>query len=446
MSRYQRDLVKTAIPGFKTSSYKGKSTPNLRTDDLVPSPTVERRGHTLPTFDDLLRGLQRLPSGLDARGLTQCLSWYMNNRDTFTPKLELNVLHTQSLIRALREPLKPFGPQNLDRNALEEWREKGTIESVEIEENSHNYKGVTIGSDENSRTQLHLNLDEEDVFMDLNLSVRHILLLPYLAIFHGMRSTALKMGIQKAENRRAAREGEVTKRGLEAKWAAEKEDLVEKELSQVDDPVAEPPAAESQQPYRIPKRPAPVEADVLSVHKKPTIPTGPSNPFVPRRLAPAPPRPLLPAALPRLDYTTNANLRWFAPRTASAYMPPHQSSVNAVPDQLPQQQVQQVYQMQPGLCPSQAYQIRQTEPYSSFPRESSRSYSSGEAFSHIEQHPRREYEHDQDARREHAYARREHEHYQYLRREHGYDHYAPQDHEYLRREHEYDQHGNAVRR
>jgi hypothetical protein len=215
MNNYQRDLVKIALPGFKTTSYKGKSDRNLRTDHLAPGRTVERRGHTLPTFDDLLRGLQRLPSGLDARGLTQCLSWYINNRDTFTPKLELNVLHTQSLIRALREPLKPFGPQNLDRNALEVWRDKDTFETVEIEEKSHNYKGVASASNECRRSQLHLNLDEDDVSMVLDLPVRHILLFPGLAICHGMTSAALQMGIRKTENHKATREGGAMKRELE---------------------------------------------------------------------------------------------------------------------------------------------------------------------------------------------------------------------------------------
>jgi hypothetical protein len=112
LNNYQRDTVKTVIVGFKTSSYKGKSDRNLRTEHLVSGPHIKslRKGYTLPTFEDLVRGLQRLPSGLDARGLSQCLSWYLNICDSFSPKLELNVLHAQSLIRALRQPLKPFGP------------------------------------------------------------------------------------------------------------------------------------------------------------------------------------------------------------------------------------------------------------------------------------------------------------------------------------------------
>jgi hypothetical protein len=97
MNSYQRDTVKTVLPGFKTATYKGKADRDLRVDHLAPGPHIEktRKGFTLPTFEDLVHGLQRLPSGLDARGLTQCLSWYLNMRDSFTPKLALNVLHSR---------------------------------------------------------------------------------------------------------------------------------------------------------------------------------------------------------------------------------------------------------------------------------------------------------------------------------------------------------------
>jgi hypothetical protein len=443
MNNYQRDLVKIALPGFKTTSYRGKSDRNLRTDHLAPGRTVERRGHTLPTFDDLLRGLQRLPSGLDARGLTQCLSWYINNRDTFTPKLELNVLHTQSLIRALREPLKPFGPQNLDRNALEEWRDKDTFETVEIEEKSHNYKGVASGSNEHRRSQLHLNLDEDDVSMVLDLPVRHILLFPGLAICHGMASAALQMGIQKAENRQAAREGEATKRELEKKWAAGKEDVEEEEHMEVDNPVAALPAVELQQLYRMPKRPLPVEVGSLSAHMKPAIPIGPRNPSAPRLHAPAPPRLLAPAPPrslaplpPRPAYTTYTNRRWVAPGVDFAYAPYHQSSANAPSHQssgygplhgsyasLDQQQQQQ--QMQPAPHPRRVYQ----DPRTSDPRQNGRP--------------------TPFTRPTAGYGE------QYVPPSHGYDQYTPR-YQYLPRgyeydqrplrEHEYDQYGNVVRR
>jgi hypothetical protein len=435
MNNYQRDLVKITLPGFKTTSYKGKSDRNLRTDHLAPGRTVERRGHTLPTFDDLLRGLQRLPSGLDARGLTQCLSWYMNNRDTFTPKLELNVLHTQSLIRALREPLKPFGPQNLDRNALEEWRDKDTFETVEIEEKSHNYKGVASASNECRRSQLHLNLDEDDVSMVLDLPVRHILLFPGLAICHGMTSAALQMGIQKAENRQAAREGEATKRELEKKWAAGKEDVEEEEHVEVDNPVAAPSAAEPQQPYRMPKRPLPVDVGSLCAHKKPAVPTGPRNPSAPRLLAPVPPRSLA-SAPPRPAYTTYTNRRWVAPGMDFAYAPYHQSSAYAPSHQssgygplhgsyasLDQQHQQQ--QIQPDPHARQVYQ----DPRSSDPRRNGRPTSFARPVAGYGEH----------------YTPPSHEHDQYTPR----DQYLPRGHEYDQRplrEHEYDQYGNVVRR
>jgi hypothetical protein len=358
----------------------------------------------------------------------------MNNRDMFTPKLELNVLHTQSLIRALREPLKPFGPQNLDRNALEEWRDKDTFETVEIEEKSQNYKGVASASNEYRRSQLHLNLDEDHVSMVLDLPVRHILLFPGLAICHSMTSAALQMGIRKTENHKATREGEAMKRELEKQWVAEKEDVEEEEHMEVDNPVAAHPAAEPQQPYRMPKRPLPVDVGSLYTHKKPAIPTGPRNPSAPRLLAPAPPRSLAPL-LPRPAYTTYTNRRWvpgmdfaYAPyRQSSAYAPSHQSSgygpLHGSYASLDQQHQQQ--QMQPDPHARRVYQ----DPRSSDPRQNGRPTSF--------------------ARPAAGYGE------QYVPPSHGYDQYTPRDqylprgHEYDRRplrEHEYDQYGNVVRR
>lgn len=287
MNGYQRDAVKTAIPGFKTSTHKGKSDRNLRTDELKPGQFVEatRKGFTLPTFEDLVRGLKRLPSGLDARGLSQCLSWYLNIRDTFNPKLELNVLHTQSLIRALRQPLKPYGPQNLDRNALEEWRSNGTFEFVEIENSEHVPGGNIFDMLAPKRSRLHLNLDNESVSMDLTLPIRHVLTLPFLAL-HGVVSEALKYGIDKADNRQEARIGATAQRSLEAKLAATA-------AAQADEEMCEPPdqsrwptpstaqdLQEHQAHPRIPKRPLPIQPGQLSVHKRAKPDTIPSQPSI----------------------------------------------------------------------------------------------------------------------------------------------------------------------
>jgi hypothetical protein len=367
MNTYQRDTVKTVLHGFKTSSYVGKSDRNLRTDRLAPGPFIDstRKGHTLPTFEDLLDGLQRLPAGLDARGLTQCLSWYLNIRDTFTPKLELNVIHTQSLIRALREPLKPFGPQNLDRNALEEWRDKGTFETLEIESKKYGYKDITAQANALRRTQLHLNLDEDDVSMSLTIPVRRVLMFPFLAL-HGVASIALKMGIQKAENREAAREVEATKRALEARWTAEEEVVEENKTEelQVDEAAMKPATMQTQQPYRIPKRPHPVDTDMLSVHKKRAPNTDLRNESVPRRLSPAP---------TRSHDMTYRTLSWQAPTVpSSAYAPPYQQQQHGQPD----------------VYGRRDYQVRQPEPRSSDPHPyPGRSGVPGGSFGHGGQYP-----------------------------------------------------------
>ncbi|KAH7385500.1 hypothetical protein DE146DRAFT_769487, partial [Phaeosphaeria sp. MPI-PUGE-AT-0046c] len=271
----QRDAVKSALPGFKTSTYKGKADKNLHTDELKAGHYVEvmRRGFILPTFDDLVRGLKRLPSGLDARGLTQSLSWYLNIRNTFNPKLELNVLHTQSLIRALHLPLKPFGPQNLDRNALEEWRSKQSFETVEIEDSELIPDGNVPHMLTPKRSRMHLNLGDDSVSMELTLPIRHVLTLPFVAL-HGVVCEALKSGITKAENRLEARTGDTSKRALEAKCAVSA--AVQPEEGMIENPDQgpwfKPSTIQGQQPQQAPprilKHALPIQPNQLSVHKK----------------------------------------------------------------------------------------------------------------------------------------------------------------------------------
>lgn len=325
MNNYQRDTVKTAIPGFKTTSYKGTSDRNMRTEHLAPGPHIGglSRGYTLPTFEDLVRGLRRLPSGLDARGLSQCLSWYLNIRNAFTPRLELNVLHVQSLIRALREPLKPFGPQNLDRNALEEWRNKGTFETVEIEDKKRLYEAVASSDDHQVRSRLHLNLDEEDVSLKVTLPIRHILTFPFMAL-HGVVGEALKLGIGKAEMRQASQQEEAVKRALEAKWVAsvaenDHDHEVEDEELGSNVPVQTVTVTEEPKKLdRIPKRPLPFDANMLSAHKRLSIPKGPRNTSVPLKLAPAPLRSLVPAPPQDAGHLSRS---WNSPALSSMYTP-----------------------------------------------------------------------------------------------------------------------------
>jgi hypothetical protein len=349
MNGYQRDAVKISLPGFKTTTYKGKSDRNLRTDRLKPGQLIHvRKGYTLPTFDDLVRGLQRLPSGLDARGLTQCLSWYLHYRDTFTPRLELNVLHAQPLIRALREPLRPFGPQNLDRNALEEWCSKGTFETQELEDkNQGNQEAAVAEVGPSGRSQLHINVDTEDVTLHHKLPLRHLFTFPFLSM-QNMVGEALKLGIKKAEARKEARlKAEKEKNELKAK---KKEELVRKnkknagEVTQEQNESVPSTGETSKLPSKPPKHPLPVDAGLLSSHKKPKVATSsrtslpvsshkkprvdtssrtPRPPL--RKLAPAPPRP---AASP---YTQSASLNYQDSNAStpwSAYAPQPQIEDN----------------------------------------------------------------------------------------------------------------------
>ncbi|KAH7072134.1 hypothetical protein BKA63DRAFT_554971 [Paraphoma chrysanthemicola] len=318
MNNYQRDIVKTAIPGFKTATYKGRSDFNLRTDHLAPGPYLRsfRKGFSLPTFDDLLRGLQHLPTGLDARDLTQCLSWYLGIRESFTPKLNLNVLHTQSLVRALRQPLKPFGPQNLDRNALEEWRTKGCFDEMPVEYKKHESQHTNTLRGPQRKTQLFLDFDEEEVQMDLKLPIRHILTFPFLAL-HGVVSEALKMGIEKAKIRQASRELDA-KHALGTTWAAQSPSNGETAMTDEDQPgvavevdlCGESMVETPKKPYRIPKRPRPDDID--------TPPR--SAPIGPRALAPASPY----SPSPRPYHRGPMSRPWNVPAPSSACMPPQQ--------------------------------------------------------------------------------------------------------------------------
>ncbi|KAL5113143.1 hypothetical protein ACEQ8H_008991 [Pleosporales sp. CAS-2024a] len=340
MNNCQRDAVKTEIPGFKTSTLAGKPDRNLRTDHLVPGNYIQsmRKGYTLPSFEELVRGLRRLPSGLDARGLTQCLSWYLNVRDTFTPKLELNVLHTQSLIRALRQPLKPFGPQNLDRNALEEWHNTGTFETVEIEDRRLDQPPATAKTLGRTRSRLHLDLDEEDVSTDVVLQVRHILVFPFLAL-HGVVGEAFKLGIRNAQTRQTFDREDINKRVRETDWSAQAKGVDNGKTShggpQQDGSTpgtmsSEPGIEEAKGPSRISKRPLPIDTEKLSSHKKARVrPSRPHAPAAagPRRLAPPPSQALRPAPPRDQSYLSRP---WNSPAPSSAYDPQtrHDSSIH----------------------------------------------------------------------------------------------------------------------
>ena len=214
MNQIQRDAMKKRLPAFKTTGYEGKGDPDMRTIGLKPDTYLDDRlqGFTVPSFGDLLRGLNFLPTGPDARQLTQCLTWYLKVRDTFQPRLELNILHTQALIRALRQPLQPVGPQNLNRYALEQWRKDQVCDQIDI-------KDVASETKETERESIHtaksageravLNMKGETIGVEARIPLRNILTFPFLAL-HGIVGKALEMGIDKAEGRRASRKSRAT--------------------------------------------------------------------------------------------------------------------------------------------------------------------------------------------------------------------------------------------
>ena len=332
MNNYQRDTVKGTMPNFKTADYVGRPDHNLYTDELARGRSIDDmcKGSTVPSFDDLTRGLKQLPTGLDARGLTQCLTWYLNIRDTFTPRLSLSVLHTQALIRALRQPLKPFGPQNLDRNALQEWRDKGTFDEAKVLQQQPEDPSTVQTIEPGERTQLHMNLDDQKVSLKHRLPLRHVFTFPFLAL-HAIVGEALMLGISKAETREAERVTEETKRVLEAKWAARlmEQDTTESALETGDTVGAMQNASEqeaihrpqSDQPinldlmkaYRIPKRPRPMERPEDSNKKPATTPAAfsrnPARPLwhtPPTQANPSAPAYNAPSSIPYVNQAWNS--------------------------------------------------------------------------------------------------------------------------------------------
>jgi hypothetical protein len=189
------------------TKWAGKPDANLYTDHFESNRTVERRGYTVPTFDELLTGLKYLPTGIHARGLTQCLIWYLNNRDMFNPRLEFNVLHTQSLMRVLQIPVKKPGNRNLDMVALQEWKDHGKFTENEVE-----HEKKTCGTPYRAMhkqapgPKLFLNMQEETVSLKVDLKLRHILILPYMAI-GGLYCELLEWGIEKMEQRQKDQKG-----------------------------------------------------------------------------------------------------------------------------------------------------------------------------------------------------------------------------------------------
>ena len=175
----------------------------LCTNGLTRGKHLAKAPKTLPSFDDLLRGLNHLPCGLDARGLTQCLIWYRRMRNSFTPPLHMSVLHTQALLRALRVPLKPTDLKDLDLETLKEWRDKGRFEELKLWDEEQSCAQILTWK-HLMRAQIHLNFDNGSVESSFSFRLRNVLAFPFVAM-HNFFREALIMGIDRAEKRQQER-------------------------------------------------------------------------------------------------------------------------------------------------------------------------------------------------------------------------------------------------
>ncbi|KAH6629356.1 hypothetical protein C7974DRAFT_185083 [Boeremia exigua] len=221
LNQIQRDAVQRLLPAFRTAGYEGEGDTDTYTDHLKPGTYLEKKskGYVVPKFDDLLRGLSSLPYGEDTRELTQCLLWYSGIRSTFEPRLELNVLHAQALIRALRQPLEHPTSQNLNRLALDQWRKDGKFPKVSFTAASEGFEDKTqkeYGKEQRlqPRTRAVFNIDAGlvDLKMEIQIPIRHVLTFPFIAL-HSVVADAFQLGINNAIRRSTARaDCEKTKR------------------------------------------------------------------------------------------------------------------------------------------------------------------------------------------------------------------------------------------
>lgn len=215
-NQIQGDAMKRRLPEYETVGYEGTGDSNMRTSELKPGLYLDDRlqGFFVPSFDNLLCGLKCIPSGPDARALTQCVTWYLQTRDSFSPRLELNVLHTQALVRALRQPLQPVTSQNLNHCALELWRKNKTSEKIKVTDleagaNKARRNKSCIARSAGERAVI--NTQKNTVQAEVRIPLRNILTFPFLAL-HGIAIKAFEMGIDKAERKMAVRTATLTKR------------------------------------------------------------------------------------------------------------------------------------------------------------------------------------------------------------------------------------------
>ncbi|KAF2817155.1 uncharacterized protein BDZ99DRAFT_564945 [Mytilinidion resinicola] len=106
----------TGNMAWTETRHKPTPSTNISPDVLVPLPRIAARGLQVPTYAQLVASVTHLPHGLHARALTTCIEFWLQHKD-----LDLNVLHTAELYRALQPHLRSAGPMNLDAVALSQW-------------------------------------------------------------------------------------------------------------------------------------------------------------------------------------------------------------------------------------------------------------------------------------------------------------------------------------
>jgi len=140
------------------------------------------------------------------------------------------------------------------------------------------------------RSQLHVNLDSQDVHLDVEIPLRHVLVFPFLAL-HGVVGEALKMGISKAERKLKEKRQDYGITMTKEKSGADKMDMVEQPAA----PLKEPPPPPSSVSRTL--RPAAnthtvAEAEAEAEAKTPfRVPTRPLTTANLRTLVPAPRKP-----------------------------------------------------------------------------------------------------------------------------------------------------------
>lgn len=162
----------------------------------------------MPSFEQLVEGVRRMPVGIGRRHLSSVLEWYVGVRDSFTPRLELNVLHTRALVQAMRFPLRRYGPQNVDAAVLSSYRRGGgdaIFGPIPMPLSlSSSLPSSNSGNKKLKRSKITLNVPRQTVEVEVLLRVGSVLLMPYLGV-GGLVCAALEWGVGRAEGRRRGR-------------------------------------------------------------------------------------------------------------------------------------------------------------------------------------------------------------------------------------------------